>query len=72
MDEVHFDEDGELVSDYDVVNLVTFPNESAARVKVGKLETQASLGLKLTIHEESTVWPSWFNQVEDVFILIQQ
>nr|XP_034960955.1 vomeronasal type-2 receptor 26-like [Zootoca vivipara] len=34
MDEVHFDEDGELVADYDVVNLVTFPNKSAARVKV--------------------------------------
>uniref|UniRef100_A0A803TG05 G-protein coupled receptors family 3 profile domain-containing protein n=1 Tax=Anolis carolinensis TaxID=28377 RepID=A0A803TG05_ANOCA len=32
MDEVYFDNDGELVADYDLVNLITFPNESARRV----------------------------------------
>ncbi|XP_061469440.1 vomeronasal type-2 receptor 26-like [Rhineura floridana] len=64
MDEVHFDEDGELVADYDIVNLVTFPNQSAVRVKVGTLETQASSGLELTVHEEAIVWPNWFNQTK--------
>ncbi|XP_077779666.1 vomeronasal type-2 receptor 26-like [Podarcis muralis] len=61
-DEVHFDEDRELVADYDIVNLVTFPNQTAVRVKVGKLETQESSGLEMTIDEEATVWPKWFNQ----------
>ncbi|XP_062979640.1 vomeronasal type-2 receptor 26-like [Elgaria multicarinata webbii] len=62
MDEVYFDKDGELMADYDIVNLVIFPNKSAVRVKVGKLETQASSGLQMTIHEEAIVWPKWFNQ----------
>ncbi|XP_077779662.1 vomeronasal type-2 receptor 26-like [Podarcis muralis] len=62
IDERYFDEDRELVADYDIVNLVAFPNQSAIRVKVGKLERQASSGLELTIHEEVIVWPSWFNQ----------
>ncbi|XP_066469177.1 vomeronasal type-2 receptor 26-like [Tiliqua scincoides] len=62
LDEIYFDEDGELVTDYDLVNLVTFPNESAVRVKVGRLETQAPSSLELTIHEEVILWPSWFNQ----------
>ncbi|XP_077779665.1 vomeronasal type-2 receptor 26-like [Podarcis muralis] len=64
MDEVYFDEDRELVADCDIVNLVTFPNETAIRVKVGTLKTQASSGPKLTIHEETIVWPSWFNKTK--------
>ncbi|XP_061469442.1 vomeronasal type-2 receptor 26-like [Rhineura floridana] len=62
MGEVYFDEDRELVADYDIVNLVTFPNQSAVRVKVGMLETQASSDLQLTVNDEATVWPNWFNQ----------
>nr|XP_034960957.1 vomeronasal type-2 receptor 26-like [Zootoca vivipara] len=62
MGEVHFDGDRELAADYDIVNFVTFPNQTAARVKVGKLQTQTSLGVELTIHEKDTTWPSWFNQ----------
>ncbi|XP_066469174.1 vomeronasal type-2 receptor 26-like [Tiliqua scincoides] len=62
MNEVYFDEDGELAADYDLVNVVTFPNESAVRINVGKLDTQAASGLTLTIEEEVIAWPSWFNQ----------
>ncbi|XP_077779660.1 vomeronasal type-2 receptor 26-like [Podarcis muralis] len=62
MGEVYFDGDRELAADYDIVNFVTFPNQTAARVKVGKLQTQTSLGVELTIHEKDTVWPVWFNQ----------
>ncbi|XP_034960953.1 vomeronasal type-2 receptor 26-like [Zootoca vivipara] len=71
-DEVRFDEDRELVADYDIVNLVTFPNETAVRVKVGKLETQESSGLEMTIDEEATVWPKWFNQPQKVTCLLRQ
>ncbi|KAF7236230.1 hypothetical protein EYD10_17062 [Varanus komodoensis] len=61
MDDVYL-EDGELVANYDIVNLIVFPNNSAVRMKVGKLETRASSWLALTIHEEDIVWPNWFNQ----------
>ncbi|XP_054832529.1 vomeronasal type-2 receptor 26-like [Eublepharis macularius] len=59
---VHFNEDGELVADYDILNLVVFPNGSAVRVKVGGLEIQAPSGPELNIQENAIVWPSWFNQ----------
>ncbi|XP_066474689.1 vomeronasal type-2 receptor 26-like [Tiliqua scincoides] len=62
MGAVNLDEDRELVADYDIVNLITFPNESAIRVNAGKLETRIASGLELTIHEEAIVWPSGFNQ----------
>nr|XP_056723027.1 vomeronasal type-2 receptor 116-like [Euleptes europaea] len=62
MNDVHFNEDGELVADYDIVNVLIFPNGSAVRVKVGRLETQAPSGLELNIQENIIVWPTWFNQ----------
>lgn len=67
MDAVYLDEDKELVADYDIVNLITFPNESAVRVKAGKLETRIPPGLQLTVHEEVIVWPNVFNQVGNIF-----
>ncbi|XP_062823012.1 vomeronasal type-2 receptor 26-like isoform X3 [Anolis carolinensis] len=63
MDEVYFDNDGELVADYDLVNLITFPNESARRVKVGKLQRETSSNVKMIIDEEAIVWPNSFDQV---------
>ncbi|XP_015278953.1 PREDICTED: vomeronasal type-2 receptor 26-like [Gekko japonicus] len=71
MDEVHFDEDRELVANYDIVNLVTSSNQTARRMKVGRLETQASSGLELTLREEACVWPSWFNQVGNQFVFYE-
>ncbi|KAG8127768.1 hypothetical protein E2320_014670, partial [Naja naja] len=61
-EEVFFDEDGALVANYDIVNLVVFPNKSAVRKTVGKLETRISTGLAMSIQEEAIVWPSSFNQ----------
>uniref|UniRef100_A0A8D2LWG6 G-protein coupled receptors family 3 profile domain-containing protein n=1 Tax=Varanus komodoensis TaxID=61221 RepID=A0A8D2LWG6_VARKO len=43
-DLVSFDENGELVTGFDVTNLVTFPNNSFARAKVGRLKPQAQPG----------------------------
>ncbi|XP_054832528.1 vomeronasal type-2 receptor 26-like [Eublepharis macularius] len=61
---VHFNEDGELVADYDILNLVVFPNGSAVRVKVGGLEIQAPSGPELNIQENGIVWPRLFNQTQ--------
>uniref|UniRef100_H9GKE8 G-protein coupled receptors family 3 profile domain-containing protein n=1 Tax=Anolis carolinensis TaxID=28377 RepID=H9GKE8_ANOCA len=65
MDEVYFDNDGELVADYDLVNLITFPNESARRVKVGKLQRETSSNVKMIIDEEAIVWPNSFDQCSE-------
>uniref|UniRef100_A0A8D2IZT1 G-protein coupled receptors family 3 profile domain-containing protein n=1 Tax=Varanus komodoensis TaxID=61221 RepID=A0A8D2IZT1_VARKO len=48
-DTVHFNEHGELVAEFDVTNWLIFPNGSMARVKVGRLDPQATAGQELTI-----------------------
>ncbi|XP_015281617.1 PREDICTED: vomeronasal type-2 receptor 26-like [Gekko japonicus] len=62
-DTVHFDEKGELIAGFDVTNWITFPNSSFVRVKVGNMETQASLGGKLTLNDAKIVWHRYFHQM---------
>ncbi|KAF7234872.1 hypothetical protein EYD10_18235 [Varanus komodoensis] len=62
-DLVSFDENGELVTGFDVTNLVTFPNNSFARAKVGRLKPQAQPGKELTLEDDLIVWHRSFNQV---------
>ncbi|XP_077169578.1 vomeronasal type-2 receptor 26-like [Paroedura picta] len=62
-DTVCFDENGELNTGFVVTNLVTFPNGSFTRVKVGRLDPQAPLGKELTLHDDHIVWHGTFNQV---------
>uniref|UniRef100_A0ACB8EW52 Uncharacterized protein n=1 Tax=Sphaerodactylus townsendi TaxID=933632 RepID=A0ACB8EW52_9SAUR len=62
-DAVSFDERGELRAGFDVTNWITFPNNSFARVKVGRLDPHAVPGNALTLHEDRIVWPRSFNQV---------
>ncbi|XP_060137281.1 vomeronasal type-2 receptor 26-like [Zootoca vivipara] len=61
---VSFDQNGQLVSGFDIINWITFPNESFLRVKVGRLDSQAPLGKGLTLHDDAIMWPDRFNQVE--------
>ncbi|XP_042329693.1 vomeronasal type-2 receptor 26-like [Sceloporus undulatus] len=60
---IYFGEKQELIRGFDVTNWVTFQNQSFVRVKVGKLDTQASPGKELTIQDEKIVWHKKFNQV---------
>ncbi|XP_015746015.1 vomeronasal type-2 receptor 26-like [Python bivittatus] len=62
-DTVSFDENGELITGFDVVNWITFPNNSFARVKVGTLEPQAPPGRELTLNDNQIVWHRSFNQI---------
>nr|XP_056720656.1 vomeronasal type-2 receptor 26-like [Euleptes europaea] len=55
-DEIMFNDHGELVAGLDVTNLITFPNYSYVRVKVGKLDAQTPPGKELTIHEDIIEW----------------
>ncbi|XP_015679668.1 vomeronasal type-2 receptor 26-like [Protobothrops mucrosquamatus] len=62
-DQVSFDQNGELITGFDIVNWITFPNQSIHHIKVGKLEPWASSSKVFTIHEDALTWHSSFNQV---------
>ncbi|XP_058038471.1 vomeronasal type-2 receptor 26-like [Ahaetulla prasina] len=61
---VSFDERGELATGFDVINWVTFHNQSFHRIKIGKIAPMAPSENLLTICTEEIIWPSMFNQVQ--------
>ncbi|XP_066485477.1 vomeronasal type-2 receptor 26-like [Tiliqua scincoides] len=61
-DQISFDQNEELIAGFDIINQVTFPNQSVVKVKVGRLDLQAPPSEAISINEDSIVWPSWFNQ----------
>ncbi|KAJ7313804.1 hypothetical protein JRQ81_005516 [Phrynocephalus forsythii] len=63
-EEVRFDENGELVAGFDIINWVTFPNESFIGVRVGKMDPWAHPGETFSINADAVVWHSWFNQTQ--------
>nr|XP_028560619.1 vomeronasal type-2 receptor 26-like [Podarcis muralis] len=61
--EITLNEYGELAAGFDITNLVTFPNNSYVRVKVGSLDPQAPPGKELTINEDRIKWHRRFTKV---------
>uniref|UniRef100_A0A8D2LE48 G-protein coupled receptors family 3 profile domain-containing protein n=1 Tax=Varanus komodoensis TaxID=61221 RepID=A0A8D2LE48_VARKO len=62
-DEIRFNEYGELVGVFEVKNLVTFPNNSYVRVKVGSLDPLAPPGKQFNLNETQIQWPRDMTQV---------
>ncbi|XP_060550381.1 vomeronasal type-2 receptor 116-like, partial [Pantherophis guttatus] len=60
---VFLNEKGEATGGFDITNLITFPNRSFQRVKVGKMDLKAPKGKELLIDEDVIVWHPAFNQV---------
>ncbi|KAH0630694.1 hypothetical protein JD844_013985 [Phrynosoma platyrhinos] len=60
---IYLDEDGELGANFDIWNTVVWPNTSAATVKFGSLERQASPGKIFHIEEGAIVWLKGLNPV---------
>ncbi|XP_033024339.1 vomeronasal type-2 receptor 26-like [Lacerta agilis] len=60
---VSFDENRELAAGFDIMNWVTFPNQSFLRMKVGRMDPQASQNQEFTLNKEDIMWNSVLNQV---------
>ncbi|KAH0626664.1 hypothetical protein JD844_001758 [Phrynosoma platyrhinos] len=65
-----FDENMELSTRFDITNLVTFPNNSFQRVRVGEMNLQALPGKKISIDGDKIVWHRQLKQVGHDFIKI--
>nr|XP_034957006.1 vomeronasal type-2 receptor 26-like [Zootoca vivipara] len=65
---IRFDDNGELVTGFDVTNWMMFLNASVVRIKVGTLDPQAPRGKELTIHDDQIVWHQSFNKVLPVSV----
>uniref|UniRef100_A0A8C6X7R4 G-protein coupled receptors family 3 profile domain-containing protein n=1 Tax=Naja naja TaxID=35670 RepID=A0A8C6X7R4_NAJNA len=60
---VFLNEKGEAKGGFDISNLITFPNRSFQRVRIGKMDLQAPKGKQLFIDEDMIAWNPAFNQV---------
>ncbi|XP_077169468.1 vomeronasal type-2 receptor 26-like [Paroedura picta] len=61
---ISFGQNGKSVAGFDIINWVTFPNQSFLRVQVGKMDPNAPPDQMFTTHEDAIAWPSWFNQTQ--------
>ncbi|XP_070586514.1 vomeronasal type-2 receptor 26-like [Erythrolamprus reginae] len=65
---VSFDQNGVLLSAFDVINWVLFPNKSFIGIKVGMINSEESREPKLIMNENLIVWNSWFNHVQPISV----
>ncbi|XP_029141056.1 vomeronasal type-2 receptor 26-like [Protobothrops mucrosquamatus] len=61
-----FDKNGKVATGFDIINWVTFPNQSFLRIKVGKVNPSAQLESLLSLSVDNIVWPKLFNQTQPV------
>ncbi|KAK9397713.1 type-2 vomeronasal receptor [Crotalus adamanteus] len=62
-DEIFLDEERDLAIGYDLINLVTFPNESFQRVQVGRIDPSFQLGKEFIINARAVMWNPTFYQM---------
>lgn len=60
---MYFNENGELKAGFDIINWVTFRNQSFLKVNVGRMNPHSVLDQVFTINKEAITWHMAFNQV---------
>ncbi|XP_061447648.1 vomeronasal type-2 receptor 26-like [Rhineura floridana] len=65
-DKVFFDQNGQLVAGFDIINWISSSNQSV--VKVGRIDPEAPLDKVFTINEDAITWHSWFNQTRPISV----
>ncbi|XP_062992869.1 vomeronasal type-2 receptor 26-like [Elgaria multicarinata webbii] len=63
-DEVSFDQNGELVAGFDVINWIVSSNNSFNCIQVGRVSPQSGPSQIFSINEDSITWHHWFNQAQ--------
>ncbi|XP_044273027.1 vomeronasal type-2 receptor 26-like [Varanus komodoensis] len=63
-DVVSFNENGEFISGFDVINWIASSNQSFQRVKVGRMDAHPPAGHTFSISLDAITWNSWFNQAQ--------
>ena len=66
-DDVSFDENGDALPIYDVMNWVLLPDGSVKVQNVGVIKRTASGDEELTLHEDRIVWRNDSQQVTSAF-----
>ncbi|XP_032092185.1 vomeronasal type-2 receptor 26-like [Thamnophis elegans] len=61
-DEIFLNEDRDLATGYDLINFVTFPNESFQRVQVGRIDPNVRFGKEFIINASAIIWNPKFHQ----------
>nr|XP_028560359.1 vomeronasal type-2 receptor 26-like [Podarcis muralis] len=67
-DKISFDQNGELVTGFDIINWIISSNQSFQRVKVGRMDPQGSPDQVFTINKDAITWHNWFNQVQPLSV----
>ncbi|XP_061447653.1 vomeronasal type-2 receptor 26-like [Rhineura floridana] len=62
-DMIYFNQNGELIAGFDIINWIVSANQSFHRMKVGRMDPQGPSDQRLSINEDAVTWNSWFNQV---------
>uniref|UniRef100_A0A8C5SGW7 G-protein coupled receptors family 3 profile domain-containing protein n=1 Tax=Laticauda laticaudata TaxID=8630 RepID=A0A8C5SGW7_LATLA len=60
---VFLNKEGAATGGFDIINLITFPNRSFQRVRVGHLDPSAPKGKELFLDEDAIIWQPAFDQV---------
>nr|XP_033773029.1 vomeronasal type-2 receptor 26-like [Geotrypetes seraphini] len=66
-EEMYMDENGELTTGYDILNLIFLPNMTLKYEVVGHYNPHAPQGQDFTIDEKAIVWESYFTQIPPQF-----
>uniref|UniRef100_A0A8D0DI25 G-protein coupled receptors family 3 profile domain-containing protein n=1 Tax=Salvator merianae TaxID=96440 RepID=A0A8D0DI25_SALMN len=70
-EEISFDENGNLASEYDIINLITFPNGSLHKRVIGGMGVQVPADKGFTINGSAIEWSPIFNQTVPISTCVE-